>query len=147
MMAERKLVEAAVADPANTWFVLLSETTVPLYPPALLWQQLMSEQRSKINACKDGVSGGWVRPAGTGAPAPILDGAAGQAGRWGQRQLLRGGAACWASQRLSCARPLQKRTLPLPAPPAGHQEGGEKTREKGVHFCWACWASRQARAE
>ncbi|GAB4818184.1 hypothetical protein N2152v2_005230 [Parachlorella kessleri] len=51
MMAERRLLAAAVMDPANAWFVLLSETTLPLYPPQVLWQQLQHETRSRISAC------------------------------------------------------------------------------------------------
>lgn len=44
-------MEAAFADPSNHWFVLLSETTIPLYPPTVMWRQLMREQRSRINTC------------------------------------------------------------------------------------------------
>ena len=56
--AERLLLQAALEDPANAWFVLLSETTVPLYPPTVLWRQLMAETKSRINACWSWVGGG-----------------------------------------------------------------------------------------
>ncbi len=49
--ATRALLRAALADRANTRFVLLSESGIPLYPPAALHQQLTAERRSRINAC------------------------------------------------------------------------------------------------
>ncbi len=51
MVAERRLLAAALSDPSNAWFVLVSDTTAPLYPPQLLWQQLAHETRSKMNTC------------------------------------------------------------------------------------------------
>ena len=41
--AHRKLLRAALEEPSNTMFVLLSESCVPLYHPALFWTQLMTE--------------------------------------------------------------------------------------------------------
>lgn len=49
--ATRALLRAALQDPANQRFVLLSESGVPLYPPAATHQQLLAEPRSRINAC------------------------------------------------------------------------------------------------
>lgn len=49
--AAKRLVEAAVAGADNRWFILASETTVPLYSAALFWAQLASERLSRINAC------------------------------------------------------------------------------------------------
>lgn len=51
MEAERRLVAAAVHDPRNARFILLSETCVPLYPAPAAYLQLMGEVRSRINAC------------------------------------------------------------------------------------------------
>ena len=51
MEAERRLLIAALRDAANQRFVLLSETCVPLFPPAAVWLQLMHESRSRLNAC------------------------------------------------------------------------------------------------
>lgn len=42
---------AALQDPSNQRFVLLSEDSLPLYPAPLAWLQLVSEQRSRIDAC------------------------------------------------------------------------------------------------
>ena len=49
--AERSLLEAALADALNQRFVLLSDSCIPLYPPAFAYLQLMAEQRSRVNAC------------------------------------------------------------------------------------------------
>lgn len=49
--ATRALLAAALADNANAKFVLLSESGVPLYSAATLYAQLMSEKKSRINAC------------------------------------------------------------------------------------------------
>lgn len=47
------LMEMALEESLNQRFVLLSESDIPLYPPAVVWLQLMSEQRSRIHACSD----------------------------------------------------------------------------------------------
>jgi Core-2/I-Branching enzyme len=43
VQAHRYLLRAALADPASSHFVLVSEACVPLYHPALFWAQLLSE--------------------------------------------------------------------------------------------------------
>ena len=50
--ASRLLVRAALEVQHNQQFLLLSEDCVPLYPAQVVWQQLASEQRSRVNACK-----------------------------------------------------------------------------------------------
>lgn len=54
--AARNLFQAALEAPSNHRFVMLSESGIPLYPPTLIWQQLMSESKSRINACQHPVS-------------------------------------------------------------------------------------------
>ena len=49
--ALRALLRAALEDPANQRFQLLCEHTLPLQPPLLVYAQLMSEPRSRVNAC------------------------------------------------------------------------------------------------
>ena len=49
--AERRLLAAALEEPANQRFLLLSESCVPLYPPAVTWARLLGERTSRINAC------------------------------------------------------------------------------------------------
>lgn len=41
--AHRKLLVAALSNPRNAMFLLISEVCVPLHHPALLWTQLMAE--------------------------------------------------------------------------------------------------------
>ena len=50
--AERALLRAALADPANQRFALLSESCVPLHPAPVVYAQLMAEPRSRVNACR-----------------------------------------------------------------------------------------------
>ena len=50
--ASRLLLRAALEVPHNQQFLLLSEHCVPLYPAQVVWQQLVSEERSRVNACK-----------------------------------------------------------------------------------------------
>ena len=50
--AERSLLRAALADPANQRFLLASETCLPMYPPHVLYAELISGGRSRIHACK-----------------------------------------------------------------------------------------------
>ena len=45
------MLVAALGEHDNQRFVLLSESCVPLYPAATVWAQLLSEQRSRIDAC------------------------------------------------------------------------------------------------
>lgn len=49
--ATRLLLRAALEDPLNQRFVFLSEACAPLIPAAALYAQLMSEPKSRINAC------------------------------------------------------------------------------------------------
>ncbi len=50
--ASKRLLRTALQDPLNQRFVLISEDSIPLYPPATIYQQLMLEDKSRINACK-----------------------------------------------------------------------------------------------
>ena len=52
----KELFRAALTDTANQKMVLLSESCLPLYPATLTYAQLISEPKSRINACRD-----WVR--------------------------------------------------------------------------------------
>lgn len=54
--ATKALLRAALLEESNKKLMLLSESCVPLYPPALIYQQLMSEPKSRINACPHRVS-------------------------------------------------------------------------------------------
>ena len=58
---EGVLLRTALADPAVTHFVLLSETTVPLYSAAATYLQLASEERSRVNACRNASDPGDAR--------------------------------------------------------------------------------------
>lgn len=49
--ALRSLLRAALADPLNERFQLLCEHTLPLQSPLLIYQQLIKEPRSRVNAC------------------------------------------------------------------------------------------------
>ena len=49
--ASRVLIREALKNPLNQRFIMLSESCVPLYPPAVVYQQLMWEKKSRINAC------------------------------------------------------------------------------------------------
>ena len=49
--ALRALLRAALRDPLNQRFQLLCEHTLPLQSPLLVYQQLMAEPRSRVNAC------------------------------------------------------------------------------------------------
>ncbi|KAK9835257.1 hypothetical protein WJX84_005095, partial [Apatococcus fuscideae] len=49
--ATKQLLQAALQSTLNQKFVLLSESGIPLYPPTVIYQQLISEGRSRINAC------------------------------------------------------------------------------------------------
>jgi hypothetical protein len=76
--AERALLRAALADPRNLRFLLLSESDVPLRDPFTLYHQLfeVGGGRSRINACATpagedpGGQNPWRRPAALGAAAP-----------------------------------------------------------------------------
>ena len=49
--ALRSLLRAALANPGNERFQLLCEHTLPLQSPLLIYQQLLKEPRSRVNAC------------------------------------------------------------------------------------------------
>jgi Core-2/I-Branching enzyme len=49
--AMRNLMQEALEDPLTERLILLSESGIPLYPPHVIYQQLMSESLSRINAC------------------------------------------------------------------------------------------------
>lgn len=55
--ATRALIAAALTNQRATKFVLVSESDVPLYNPLVLYQQLIHEPRSRLNACN--VSSDW----------------------------------------------------------------------------------------
>jgi len=55
VVAARLLLAAALQDVNNLRFVLLSESALPLYAPAAVHQQLLAEERSRVNACGTGV--------------------------------------------------------------------------------------------
>ena len=52
--ATRALLRAALLDPNNQRFALLSESCLPLYSPAVVYSQLVYSEKSRINACADG---------------------------------------------------------------------------------------------
>jgi hypothetical protein len=80
MEAVRLTVRAALADPLNQRFVLVSETCLPLYPPTVIYQQLMHEDRSRIDAC-----------AGNTSETSRLDRCARKGSSWGRGKGKRGG--------------------------------------------------------
>lgn len=51
ILAERNMIAAALKDPRNERFILLSETCLPVYPPVTLYLQLISEKKSRLSAC------------------------------------------------------------------------------------------------
>ena len=52
--ATKALLKAAVANPLNQRFVLISESDIPLYDPLTFYMQLMSEETSRVSACAGG---------------------------------------------------------------------------------------------
>ena len=57
--ATRVLYAAALTNPLNSKFVLISEADVPLYSSLVVYRQLVSEEKSRINACNVTVSKDW----------------------------------------------------------------------------------------
>ena len=55
VLGHRLLLAEALKDNANAMFVLVSESCMPLYHPALFWAQLMSE--SHVSRMSDGMFG------------------------------------------------------------------------------------------
>ena len=81
----RALLRAALADPRNTRFALLSESGIPIYPAPVVWASLTQNRLSRINACPNpwnddkrwhpafgaggpGVEGGTATPLGPPLP-------------------------------------------------------------------------------
>ena len=63
MVAARNLLGAALREPLNQKFILLSESGLPLYPPTTTYLQLMQEDKSRLDSCGMGVSSGRSCPA------------------------------------------------------------------------------------
>ena len=61
-MVARNLMGAALKDPLNRKFVLLSESGLPLYPPTTTYLQLMQEDKSRLDSCGMGVPPHSTRP-------------------------------------------------------------------------------------
>ena len=55
MVAARNLLGAALREPLNQKFILLSESGLPLYPPTTTYLQLMQEDKSRLDSCGMGV--------------------------------------------------------------------------------------------
>lgn len=49
--ATRNMMQHALQEPLNRKFILMSEAGIPLYPPTTLYHQLITEEKSRINAC------------------------------------------------------------------------------------------------
>ena len=45
------MLREALKEPRNQRFLMLSDSGVPLYPPTVVWQQLVGESKSRIDAC------------------------------------------------------------------------------------------------
>jgi len=58
--ATRLLYAAALTNPLNSKFVLISEADVPLYNSLVVYRQLNSEGKSRINACNVTGSKDWT---------------------------------------------------------------------------------------
>ena len=51
MLAAKLLLREALLEPTNAYFAMVSESDVPLYPPAVVYRQIIAEGRSRIDAC------------------------------------------------------------------------------------------------
>lgn len=62
--AERLLLAEALREPLNQRFLLVSETTLPLYSGALMYAQALAEPRSRMQGChrKDVLVVCWLLP-------------------------------------------------------------------------------------
>ena len=56
VIAAHNLLAAALEEPLNQKFILLSESGLPLYPPTTTYLQLMHEDKSRLDSCGMGVS-------------------------------------------------------------------------------------------
>ena len=62
------MLREALKEPRNQRFLMLSDSGVPLYPPTVVWQQLMSESKSRIDACnRVSRSNICTKPSGAGS--------------------------------------------------------------------------------
>ncbi|CAD7704087.1 unnamed protein product, partial [Ostreobium quekettii] len=50
--AQLRLLEEALLDPLNAKFVMLSDSTIPVHRPEIVYLQLIHEDKSRINACQ-----------------------------------------------------------------------------------------------
>ena len=57
--AARSLLRAALVDPLNERFVLLSESGAPTMAPSLVYMQLLGSRLSRINACEGDNNDDW----------------------------------------------------------------------------------------
>jgi hypothetical protein len=55
VLAARNLLRAALQEPLNQKFLMLSESGIPLYPPTTTYLQLLSEEKSRLDSCGIGV--------------------------------------------------------------------------------------------
>lgn len=55
VIAACNLLAAALKEPLNQKFILLSESGLPLYPPTTTYLQLMHEDKSRLDSCGMGV--------------------------------------------------------------------------------------------
>ena len=58
--AARQLLRTALQDPLNQKFMMLSESGIPLWPPQFVYQQLLAENRSRLDSC--GIKVGSLAP-------------------------------------------------------------------------------------
>ena len=59
------MLRVALEDPLNQRFLLVSEVCIPLYPPTVMYAQLMGEDKSRLNAC---AKEGWHTQSERSAP-------------------------------------------------------------------------------
>jgi len=52
--AIKRLVRAALGDPLNAWFLMMSESCIPLHPFSVFYKALLSFNKSVVNACDFG---------------------------------------------------------------------------------------------
>ncbi|KAL6782791.1 hypothetical protein ACKKBG_A08140 [Auxenochlorella protothecoides x Auxenochlorella symbiontica] len=58
--ATKALLGRALEEPLNAKFLLVSETTLPMYSPHMVYRQLLSSPKSSLNACNESH---WYRAA------------------------------------------------------------------------------------
>lgn len=79
VLALRALLRVALSDPANSYFQLLCETSIPLYHPALVYREVMRSPMSHVNTCPPAPGGPLVSPSSrklllvTSFPYPGMD--------------------------------------------------------------------------